>query len=586
MIKTSARFLALAWTAWMLPSASAQLSLYTVQSGVATPVGSSYDFGSVALGSSEDVQFLLTYNGATNPYYLVYFSPLSAGFSVTQQDWPMGSLPIAIPPAGLHFTVQFQPSQAGSYAAPMQLNQTGGVSTLLYGQGAASLTVFENGQPLTSGQTISFPGNVPTGASEPVTVTLANQTQVSIAVPTIAIQGNGFSLSGAPATGVSVPAGGSLPFNIVFTPVAAGQSNGTLTVGILSFPLQGEDVPSLSILLNGQPLTANQVISFAGNVNIGASASAAITLSNPTQTAVAVPAIGIQGPGFTLSGAPTAGTTVPAGGSLPFNIVFAPTAAGQQTGTLTVGALTFPLQGTAVTPPPPVYPQPSATVSLPSTASAQQGALTVSLASASPAAGTGTVILTFTSSVAAVSDDPSITFADGTRSASFTVTAGSSAVQFADGTTSVSFATGTTAGTLNFAVTMETLTTETSVTIPSAPIGVDAAVATRDAGCIPVDSYCTTVNVELQINAWDNTRSASQVVFRFYNPSGTEIAPGDIPWSGASTAFQQYFAGSDIGGIFSIDAIFPINGDSTQVTSAVALLTNSDGTTQTLKIEF
>ena len=69
-------------------------------------------------------------------------------------------------------------------------------------------------------------------------------------------------------------------------------------------------------------------------------------------------------------------------------------------------------------------------------------------------------------------------------------------------------------------------------------------------------------------------------------PFTKDDAMVDIPWSGASTAFQQYFAGSDIGGIFSIDAIFPINGDSTQVTSAVALLTNSDGTTQTLLIQF
>src|ERR1039458_7609405 len=161
-----------------------------------------------------------------------------------------------------------------------------------------------------------------------------------------------------------------------------------------------------------------------------------------------------------------------------------------------------------------------------------------------PAAEGGTVTLAFQSAVGGVSDDPTVTFADGTRSASFTVAEGSSAGQFAGGP-SVSFGTGTTAGTLAFTVTLGSNTAQANVTIPAAVVGIDAAVAARNVACAPTLLYCTTTNVQLQINGWDNTRSTSQLVFSFFDSSGNAIAPGNITVAAAST-FQQYFAGSTL----------------------------------------
>jgi len=183
-----------------------------------------------------------------------------------------------------------------------------------------------------------------------------------------------------------------------------------------------------------------------------------------------------------------------------------------------------------------------------------------------------------------IEDDPAISFADGTRSASFTVAKGATAGQFVSGPL-LSFGTGTTAGTLTFTVTLGSNTAQTAVTIPAATAGIDAAVAARNAACDATLSYCTTSNVELEINGWDNTRSASQLVFTFFNASGDPIAPGNIVVPVAS-AFQQYFAGSALGGVFGIHALFPVNGDSIQVAAAEVQVRNSAGTVRTSRIVF
>lgn len=456
--------------------ASAQLSLYTVQGGVETPVGSIYDFGPVSVGSASDVVFRLEYTGSATTYYLTYFSLAGTGFSVLQTDWT--ELPAAVPAAGLNFTVQFQPSVQGSYGGNLQLNQTDGISVILLATGVPGFTVLLNNQTLAAGQTVAF-GNVQVGSTETLKLMLSNQTGAALTVPAI------------------------------------------------------------------PPLT---------------------------------------GSAFSLAGAALSGPAVPPGASAELDVTFAPGAAGQQQATLTIGVLSFPLEGVGIAAPPPVLPQPSIQVNLPSAGSAQQGTVSVSLAAAAPVSASGTVTLAFQPSVAAVDDDPSIAFSDGTLSANFTVAQGASSGQFSRGSTA-SFGTGTTAGTLTFTVTLGSNTAQASVVIPSAVIGIDAAVAARNVGCLPTELYCTAVNVQLQINGWDNTRSASQLVFQFFDQSGNAIAPGNITVD-ATSAFQQYFAGADLGGVFGLSALFPVTGDADDVVAAQVQFTNSAGTSQTARITF
>jgi hypothetical protein len=463
--------------------ASAQLSLFTVQGGVQTPVGESSDFGSVANGDSADVVFRLQYTGSAPTYYLNFFSVAGTGFSVAATDWQ--TLPAAFPASGyLDFTINFQPNNPGTqpenYSAILLTYGTQGVDNVqvyLLGTGTSGLTLLQNNQPVAAGQTIGF-GNVQVGSTGTVQLILSNQTTAALTVPAIQpLTGAAFSVAGAAVSRPSVAPGSSAELDVVFTPTVTGPQQATLTIGVLSYPLQGT--------------------------------------------------------------------------------------------------------GTAATPP--VLPQPSIQVNLATVASAQQGSIAVSLAAASPANASGTVTLAFTPA-SGLNDDPTVTFSDGTSSASFTVAQGATTGQFSAGP-SAAFGTGTTAGTLVFTVVLGSNTAQTNVVIPTALIGIDAAVAARDVSCAPSEVYCTTTNVELQINGWDNTQTASTIVFTFYDSSGSMIAPGNVTVAGA-TAFQQYFATSSLGGVFSLDALFPVTGNADLVVAAQVQLTNSVGTAQSAKITF
>jgi hypothetical protein len=474
--------------------APAQVTLSTVQNGVATLMGDGIDFGKVPIGSVADVQFRLTNTGSQSVYltnlaikeqltppYLPSFSvacalsPDLCGSSTTQQ------LNIKMSSEGtldstLDFTVQFQPSQVGSKSAEITVNAN--PSKVLSGTGVPGLTVLLNNQPLAAGQTLSF-GSVQVGSSQTVKLTLSNKTGASLNLPAFPVPSGGdFTLGGAALSTPAVADKSSVELDVIFTPHAAGVRNATLTIGLLSYPLQG----------------------------------------------------------------------------------------------------------TGLAAPPLIFPTASMQLNLVTQASAQQGSIGVNLASASPSSGTGTITLSFQSSVAGVSDDAAIAFADGSRSASFTILQGASAGQFS-GAAGIAFGTGTTAGTLNFSLHLGASTTDINVPIAGAEIGVDAAVAARNVQCAPTLLYCTATNIELQLNGWDNTRSISQLEFSFFDAAGNAIAPGTISVAAAS-AFQQYFAASTLGGVFGVHALFPVNGDSNQVVTAQVALVNSAGTAQTAKITF
>jgi len=381
---------------------------------------------------------------------------------------------------------------------------------------------------------------------------------------------------------------GTLNFTVQFEPFQQGSASANMTIAAgntITVVLAGTGVPGLTVLWNGQPLGAGQTVSF-GEVVVGSSQTIALMLSNaPGNVPLAVPAIpALTGGEFSLAGSALAAPTVAPGSSAELDVIFTPTAAGPQQANLTIGLSTYPLVGTGVAPPPLAFPTPSLQLTPAALASAQQGNLSVSLASASAASGSGTVTLAFQSAVTGVADDPTVTFADGTRSAAFTVAVGASSGQFAAGP-SVSFGTGTTAGTLVFTVTLGSNTAQANVTIPKAVIGIDAAVPARNVECDPAVIYCTSTNIELQINGWDNTRSASQLVFSFFDSSGAAIAPGNITVNAAS-AFQGYFPGSELGGVFGLTAFFPLTGDADLVVAAVVQLTNSAGTAQSDTISF
>jgi hypothetical protein len=113
-----------------------------------------------------------------------------------------------------------------------------------------------------------------------------------------------------------------------------------------------------------------------------------------------------------------------------------------------------------------------------------------------------------------------------------------------------------------------------SVTINAVPPGIATTQAVRSAGTLAIS-----------ITGFDNTRSLGALSFTFYDAAGNAIAPGAIH-TDATTDFGTYFAGSNLGGVFLLRAVFPVTGDAALVASCEATLANSAGSVKTPRTSF
>ena len=90
--------------------------------------------------------------------------------------------------------------------------------------------------PISFGQLL--PAN---GANLSLSFTVTNPATAtgSVTVSAITVSGAPFSLANAPATPLSIAPGASIGFDAIFTPTAAGNFTGTLSIGDVQFSLAG-----------------------------------------------------------------------------------------------------------------------------------------------------------------------------------------------------------------------------------------------------------------------------------------------------------------------------------------------------------
>ena len=132
------------------------------------------------------------------------------------------------------------------------------------------------------------------------------------------------------------------------------------------------------------------------------------------------------------------------------------------------------------------------------------------------------------------------------------------------------FQTGTTVGTITFALTIENNPPQTTtLTIPPAAITLDSVTAVRQPG-----------EIDVAVAGFDNTYSASQLAFTFYDLNSNAIPQGVISVDAASE-FQPYFGGTQFGGMFQLLLKFPVTGNAAEIGFVSAGITNSVGTTTT-----
>ena len=545
-----------------VPSATLTLA------GSTTPLaaGAAIDFGSVVPGNSHAQTLLLTNLGKTS-ITVAAVSVSGAGFR-----GPLGAtapIPLAAGQS-VSFQIAFEPQSSQQLKGTLVVDQR---TFSLTGLGLETLSL-TYGPANTPVGTLVDMGSATPGDSVETKFRVRNfgTAIVSITALKIADLTTPFNISAAPSLPILIAAGSFADFRVSFNPPATGTFNGLLVVNGVSAAIQGAGVPSAALTLAGGtvPLAAGSTIDF-GSAQRGSSKPLALLLSNPGKTSITVPVVSVTGTGFRGPIGVTAPITLAAGQSVSFQIAFEPQSSQPLKGTLLVDQRSFVLTGLGLDPP---LPSASIVFGSQTALSSQQNTISIPLVSASAVSGSGTLTMEFHSSVPGVSDDAAIRFITGAkRNATVNISAGDTIGKF--GTqSSIAFQTGTTAGTIVFTLTLPNSTQQAGLIVTPAAISFDSATGVRRVN-----------DLDVSLTGFDNTYSASQLAFTFYDKKGATMQPGVIRVD-ASSDFHLYFASTQVGGAFALLASFPVSGDATQVGSVDVQLANSIGVTKAQRITF
>lgn len=484
------------------------------------------------------------------------------------------ALPAAIPPAQqLRFAVRFSPPQQQTYGATLTVNINGQNLTIaLSGQGTGPTYTYAVASPgastpVASGSTITL-ANTAVGQTTTVTISVTNNGSASGQIAGVSVTGAaGLSLSNLPVFPVTLASGATQQFTLTFAPIQPGSVSGTLSIGSDSFTVVSSGLGPLltysyASSAGATSLAAGQVAIFSP-IAVGSSESLSFTIQNTGTTAATVSSIGLAGPSaiFALQQLPSLPFNLNPNAGVTFAIAFLPNATGVLTATLAINTTTFTVSGTGTQPAPlPTYQFQGPSGNL---QPASQPTVGLTLAAAYPLALQGTLTLAFTSAV--FTDDPSIEFANGSRTISFTIPANSTQAMFSGSVTSVPIQTGTTAGTIvitpSFAI-----SGGFDVTPPSP--GVLSLTVPRAAPQLLSGSITSeTLNgFTLVLSGYSTTRVLNNFAIQITTNQGVTLSTNhlSVDVSTSSAAWYQGAASQAFGGSFLVAIPFTLqNGSST-----------------------
>ena len=414
-------------------------------------------------------------------------------------------------------------------------------------------------------------GTVSMGDVRDIPFRLRNTGTSSTPLTVLSLAGVDFAFVNPPSVPQDVAGGAAVDFTVRYAP-SAPSSSATFTADGLSAVFSGRTLSAGTVSLDDgsdalRLLMADAVIDFGSAVR-GSTVTRHIVVANPFAGKISINNVVALGAAFHLT-RDALPIVLAAGASTSMRLDFTPPTNGVQVGTLEIDQRSFHLTGVGLDP---AAPLPSIALDLTQRASAQQGKLTVKLGSVSQATTTGEVDIGIHPSTANANADGGIQFlSTGSRTAKFTIAPGDTVGRFGS-ENSAAFQTGTTAGDIVFTVKLGDATAQTTLTIPPAMVGLDAAQAQH-----------TSAGIDLHINGFDNTRTISKITFTCFDQSGTALNPGAITIA-ASAAFQQFFASSDLGGVFALHAFIPVIGSAARVAAVEVQFTNAAGTAQTSRL--
>ena len=301
------------------PTATLTLNGSGLASGSLAANPASVNFGSVLINTPQSQTITLTNSGAAAAT-VSSITPTGSGFGLSGVSVPL----VLQSGQSASFTATFTPTSAG--------NATGSIA-LASNASNAALSIPLSGSGVTAGSLAANPssvsfGSVQVGSTQTKSEVITNSGGSSITISNMSLTGTGFSTNGFTAP-VTLNAGQSVTFSILFTPQSAGSLSGNLafTAGNTN----------LNIALSGSGSSPGQLSVTPTTVSFGSLTVGQSSNQNATVTA--------NGGGVTISGAASnngefklGGLSLPvtlnAGQSATFTVTFTPQASGASSGSL------------------------------------------------------------------------------------------------------------------------------------------------------------------------------------------------------------------------------------------------------------
>jgi len=282
-------------------------------------------FGSVPLGTSLSKSTSLS-NTGNSSLTISQATVSGAGFSFSGLSMPL----TLAPGQAVSMTTTFAPKSGGSASGTLSLTyktkirgkvSSSTITTSLSGTGAAQLSANPTG--------LSF-ASVQAGSKQTQFEALTNSGGSRITISQATVTGSGFSITGLTLP-LTLNAGASVTFSVVFAPQTSGSVSGQITV------ISNASNPTLTASLSGTGTAQGQLaltptaLNF-GSVTDGTKLSRTSSLS-ATGASVTVSSAKLSNAEFTLTGI-SFPLTIAAGTSVPFTLTFVPQTSGLATGTL------------------------------------------------------------------------------------------------------------------------------------------------------------------------------------------------------------------------------------------------------------
>src|SRR5580704_4533195 len=280
----------------------------------------SISFSNVQVGNNRSVSETLT-NSSGSSVTITQAAPTGVGFSVSGL-----SLPVTLAAGqGATFNVVFTPQSAGNVSGNLVVSSNASNPTLNI---PLSGSAIQPGTLTPNPSSINF-GNVQVGNNKSVTETITNTGGADVNISQAKATGTGFSINGINPP-LTLTAGQSITFNVVFTPPSAASDSGNLAITsdasnpTLNIPLSGIGTPAAQLAVN--PTSLN-----FGNVVVGNSAQQTAQLLASGAT-VTVSSVNVSNADFTVSGL-SFPVTIPAGQGAQITVTFLPQSTGVTSGT-------------------------------------------------------------------------------------------------------------------------------------------------------------------------------------------------------------------------------------------------------------